>query len=46
MTTAIDVRPVRTEDFDAWRVLWDGYNAFYGRLGATSDGASLATGWW
>jgi GNAT superfamily N-acetyltransferase len=36
VTTAIDVRPVRAEDFDAWRVLWDGYNAFYGRSGPTA----------
>ena len=35
MTTTI-VRPVRAEDFDGWRVLWDGYNAFYGRSGATA----------
>ncbi|MBW8709169.1 MAG: GNAT family N-acetyltransferase [Alphaproteobacteria bacterium] len=23
-------------DYDQWRVLWDGYNAFYGRSGATA----------
>lgn len=32
----IAIRPVRPEDFPAWLKLWDGYNAFYGRLGATA----------
>lgn len=31
-----DVRPIRRTDYDEWRTLWDGYNAFYGRSGATS----------
>ena len=30
------VRPVETTDFDSWKVLWDGYNAFYGRKGETA----------
>jgi len=29
------VRPIRREDYAQWRPLWDGYNAFYGRAGAT-----------
>jgi GNAT superfamily N-acetyltransferase len=36
MTASLEVRPVRPEDFEAWRILWDGYNAFYGRSGSTS----------
>jgi GNAT superfamily N-acetyltransferase len=32
----IVVRPVRQDDFAAWLPLWDGYNAFYGRKGATA----------
>ena len=36
MNAAIDVRPVRQQDFEQWRVLWDGYNDFYGRSGATA----------
>jgi GNAT superfamily N-acetyltransferase len=30
------VRAVRRGDFDAWKRLWDGYNAFYGRSGTTA----------
>lgn len=30
------IRPIASHDFDAWKVLWDGYNAFYGRSGATA----------
>jgi hypothetical protein len=36
MNTVIDVRPVRQQDFEQWHVLWDGYNDFYGRSGATA----------
>jgi GNAT superfamily N-acetyltransferase len=34
--TPVTVRSVLPEDFNAWRVLWDGYNAFYGRAGSTA----------
>ena len=30
------IRPLQTTDFAAWKSLWDGYNAFYGRHGATA----------
>jgi GNAT superfamily N-acetyltransferase len=30
------VRPVQPSDYDQWSPLWDGYNAFYGRSGATA----------
>ncbi|MBP6997575.1 MAG: GNAT family N-acetyltransferase [Phycicoccus sp.] len=30
------IRPARPDDFPAWRPLYDGYNAFYGRVGATA----------
>jgi GNAT superfamily N-acetyltransferase len=29
------IRPVRNDDFPQWKLLWDGYNAFYGRKGDT-----------
>lgn len=30
------IRSIVPADFDAWKVLWDGYNAFYGRAGPTA----------
>jgi GNAT superfamily N-acetyltransferase len=33
---AFKVRPVTDADFSAWKPLWDGYNAFYGRSGPTA----------
>lgn len=30
------IRHVTDQDFDAWKPLWDGYNAFYGRSGDTA----------
>jgi GNAT superfamily N-acetyltransferase len=32
----LKVRPVARADYDAWLPLWDGYNKFYGRFGATA----------
>jgi GNAT superfamily N-acetyltransferase len=36
MPTNLHVRPIRQDDLAAWRPLWDGYNAFYGRHGETA----------
>jgi GNAT superfamily N-acetyltransferase len=36
MTRSVLVRPIRPSDFDAWKPLWDGYNAFYGRNDETA----------
>lgn len=30
------IRPVEPGDYAVWRVLWNGYNAFYGRSGPTA----------
>jgi len=45
VTDAFTVRHVRREDFPQWLPLWDGYNAFYGRAGATAlpDAVTQAT---
>jgi GNAT superfamily N-acetyltransferase len=36
MTGKILVRDVQQTDFAAWKPLWDGYNAFYGRKDSTA----------
>jgi GNAT superfamily N-acetyltransferase len=36
MTEQFIIRPVDRDDFLAWKVLWDGYNAFYGRHDGTA----------
>jgi GNAT superfamily N-acetyltransferase len=33
---SLTIRFVTEQDFAAWRTLWDGYNAFYGRSGDTA----------
>lgn len=32
----LHIRPIRREDLNRWLPLWEGYNAFYGRAGATA----------
>ncbi len=36
MADGIKVRDVARSDFGEWLPLWDGYNAFYGRIGPTA----------
>jgi GNAT superfamily N-acetyltransferase len=36
MDSRLQIRPVQHSDFAQWKVLWEGYNAFYGRFGATA----------
>jgi GNAT superfamily N-acetyltransferase len=36
MPSELTVRSVTRQDYDQWLPLWDGYNAFYGRSGATA----------
>ena len=36
MSQTMRVRAIRQDDYPAWRPLWDGYNAFYGRKGETA----------
>jgi GNAT superfamily N-acetyltransferase len=40
------IRPARTQDFDAWLPLWDGYNAFYGRSGETALPMEITQSTW
>ena len=46
MTEQIVIRPVLRDDFPAWKVLWDGYNAFYGREGETALPAEITQMTW
>ena len=43
---AFAIRAVRREDFAAWKTLWDGYNAFYGRSGDTALPAEITQLTW
>ncbi len=36
MSDHLLIRVARREDFAQWKLLWDGYNAFYGRKGSTA----------
>src|SRR6266576_3776226 len=40
------VRPIRREDYDQWRPLWDGYNDFYGRVGETALPEQITAATW
>jgi GNAT superfamily N-acetyltransferase len=40
------VRPIREVDYAQWRPLWDGYNAFYGRVGATALPEAVTAATW
>ncbi|MHB8207038.1 GNAT family N-acetyltransferase [Mucilaginibacter sp.] len=36
MQTDLLIRPIEPADYDQWLPLWDAYNEFYGRSGATA----------
>jgi GNAT superfamily N-acetyltransferase len=40
------IRPLQQVDYPEWRVLWDGYNAFYGREQATALPDPITTQTW
>jgi GNAT superfamily N-acetyltransferase len=46
MTADLLIRTVERPDYDAWRPLWDGYNAFYGREGATALAGQVTETTW
>jgi GNAT superfamily N-acetyltransferase len=43
---SLGIRPVAPDEFDAWTILWDGYNAFYGRHGPTALPAAITRATW
>jgi len=42
----ITIRAVAREDYEHWQPLWDGYNAFYGRSGATALAPEITAMTW
>jgi GNAT superfamily N-acetyltransferase len=46
MTVSVAVRPITAADYAAWRPLWDGYNAFYGRAGETASAEPITQSTW
>ncbi len=42
----VTVRPVGRADYDRWLPLWDGYNAFYGRIGAAALAPEITAATW
>lgn len=42
----LTIRPVAPADHPQWRPLWDGYNAFYGRSGATALSEEITRATW
>jgi GNAT superfamily N-acetyltransferase len=46
MKEAAIIRAPAREDYDQWLVLWDGYNAFYGRSGPTALSPDITRTTW
>ena len=46
MQPTLVVRAVAVADRARWKVMWDGYNAFYGRVGATALPAEVTEVLW
>ncbi|MEP7042618.1 MAG: GNAT family N-acetyltransferase [Dokdonella sp.] len=46
MTESIVVRSLEAADFEHWKSLWDGYNAFYGRKDETALAFEITQSTW
>ncbi len=46
MTAAFKIRPIERDDYAQWLPLWAGYNAFYGRSGATALAQRISETTW
>jgi len=46
MAHPFTIRPLLREDRAQWKVLWDGYNGFYGRSGSTALPESITEATW
>jgi GNAT superfamily N-acetyltransferase len=40
------IRPIQPDDYDGWRPLWDGYNAFYDRRDASALPEEITAATW
>ncbi|MDT0359185.1 GNAT family N-acetyltransferase [Herbaspirillum huttiense F1] len=43
---ALHIRRARQDDYPQWKILWDDYNAFYGRSGATALPLDITRSTW
>jgi GNAT superfamily N-acetyltransferase len=46
MSSQLIVRPISRQDHGQWLPLWDGYNVFYGRSGATALASEITQTTW
>jgi GNAT superfamily N-acetyltransferase len=46
VSARIIIRGVARDDYDQWHDLWEGYNAFYGRSGATALPGEITAATW
>lgn len=46
MSKPFAIRPIKQTDFAGWLPLWEGYNAFYGRMGPTALPAEITQTTW
>jgi GNAT superfamily N-acetyltransferase len=46
MNDSVTIRDVVADDLPAWEPLWDGYNAFYGRVGQTALAPEVSQATW
>jgi GNAT superfamily N-acetyltransferase len=46
MSNDLTIRSVARQDFEQWLPLWNGYNAFYGRAGATALASEITAMTW
>lgn len=46
MVDGVQIRAIGKTDYDAWRPLWDAYNAFYKRTGPTALPESITAATW
>ncbi len=46
MSSELSIRPVARKDYEQWLLLWEGYNAFYGRSGATALSPEITRTTW